>query len=36
MGNVHEVQGAKIITSTKIVLNIIDAFGLVQWYKTEY
>ena len=36
MGNVHKVQGTEIMTSIKIVLTMLDAFGLVSWYKTEY
>ena len=31
-----KVQGTKITTSTVIVLPILDAFGQVPWYKTEY
>ena len=36
MGNVHKVEGTKIMTNTVIVLTIIDACGLLPWYKTEY
>ena len=36
MGNVHKVQGTKIMTNTMIVITIIDAYGLVPWYKTDY
>ena len=36
MSNPHKVQGTKIMTSTMIVLTMINAYGLVPWYKTEY
>ena len=36
MDNVHKVQGTEIRASTMIVLTMIDAFGLVPWYRMEY
>ena len=36
MDNVHKVQGTEIMTSTMIVLTMIDDYGLVPRYKTEY
>ena len=36
MGNVHKVKGTKITTSTMIILTLIDIYGLVPSYKTEY
>ena len=34
--NVHKVQGTNIMTSTMIVLTMVDAYGLIPWYKMEY
>ena len=36
MGYVYKVQGTQIVTSTMIVLTMIDAYGLVPWFKTKY
>ena len=32
----YKVQGTKIIASTMIVLSMLDVYGQVPWYKTEY